>query len=90
MLDYQFLGLVAVVLALVSRGSLLPVVTVTLMIGLVTLACEAGTRAYRRRHPHRSPDAGPVRTPVPGARRPSDRELNRWMAAVERVLRSAD
>ena len=90
MLDYQFLGLVAVVLALVSHGSLLPVVAVTVTIGLVTLACEATTRWYRRRHPRRPSDTGPVRSPVSGARRPSQRELNRWMTAVERILHSAD
>ena len=90
MLDYQFLGLVAVVLALVSHRSLLPVVAVTVTIGLVTLACEAATRWYRRNHPRRPHDAGPVRAPVPGPRRPSQRELNRWMSAVERILHSPE
>ena len=51
MVDYQFLGMVAVILAVVTRGSLLPVVAVTGLIAVVTLAYEAGTRWYRRRHP---------------------------------------
>ena len=84
MLDYQFLGMVAVILAVVTRGSLLPVVVVTALIGLGTLAYEAGAQWLRRRHP---PTA---RQPGSGQPTPRDRELNRWMAAVERVLHSAD
>lgn len=79
MVDYQFLGMVAVVLAVVTRGSVLPVVVVTTFIGVLTLLYEAGARRYRRRHPR------PLGPPAP-----SDGELNRWMSAVERVLRSPD
>jgi hypothetical protein len=84
MLDYQFLGLVAVVMAVVTRGSVLPVVVVTAFIGLVTLAFEASAKLYRRHHPQ--PAAGSARAARPGG----DRELNRWMAAAERVLGSKD
>jgi hypothetical protein len=84
MLDYQFLGLVAVVMAIITRGSLLPVVAVTAFIGLVTLACEAATRWYRRHHPKAPVRLGRV-TPVA-----SSGQMNRWMAAVERILGSPD
>jgi hypothetical protein len=83
-LDYQFLGVVALVLAVVTRGSLVPVAVVTVVIGLVTLACEATAKWYRRRHPKppvRSRRGGPAA---------STRDMNRWMAAVERVLGSPD
>ena len=90
MLDYQFLGLVAVVLALVSRGSLLAVVTVTAVVGLVTLAGEVAAGWYRRRHPQpRRPSTRSGRQAV-AAPNPSDGDFQRWIAAVERVLRSAE
>ena len=81
MLDYQFLGLVAVVLAVVTRGALLPVAVVTAVIGLVTLACETTAKLYRRRHP--KPSLRPQRGAAAG-------EMNRWMSAVERILGSGD
>jgi len=83
-IDYQFLGMVAVALAVVTRGSLLPVLAVTGVIAVVTLAYEAGAGWHRRRH------ARPARRPAPGPTTPPDADLNRWMAAVERLLRSAD
>ena len=85
MIDYQFLGLVAVVLALVTRGSLLPVVAVTAVIALIMVAYEVGARWYRRHHPRR-----PASRPASGPGTPPGGELNRWMAAVERVLGSPD
>ena len=84
MLDYQFLGLVAVVLAIVTRGSLLPVAVVTAVIGLVTLVCDVTAKWYRRRHP--KPSVRPRR----GGAAASSGELNRWMSAVERILGSPD
>jgi hypothetical protein len=84
MVDYQFLGLVAVVLAVVTGGSLVPVVVVTGLIGLMVVVYEAGVRRYRRRHP--GPASRPGRRPAA----PPERDLNRWMAAVERVLGSHD
>jgi hypothetical protein len=92
MLDYQFLGLVAVVLAVVSRGSLLPVVTVTGVIGLLTLAGEVATRWYRRRHPQPRPGREERSAHKAGvaAPTPSDGNFQRWMAAAERVIRSAE
>ena len=92
MLDYQFLGMVAVVLAVVSRGSLPAVVTVTAVVGLLTLAGEVATRCYRRRHPQ--PRPGPeersARKAGVAAATPSDGDFHRWMAAAQRVIRSAD
>lgn len=84
MLDYQFLGLVAVVLAIVTRGSLLPVAVVILVIGVVSLACEAVARSRRRRHPK------PLARPRRGTPAASAGEMKRWMAAVERIIGSAD
>jgi hypothetical protein len=84
MVDYQFLGMVAVTLAVMTRGSLPTVAVVTGFVAAVTVAYEAGARWYRRRHP------GPVPRPAAGATTPSDGELSRWMAAVERVLGSPD
>jgi hypothetical protein len=84
MLDYQFLGMVALVLAVVTRGSVLPVVVVTAFIAFVTLAYEASAKRYRRRRPHPAGQSGADSAP------PSDGELNRWMAAVERLLRAPD
>lgn len=84
MLDYQFLGMVAVVLAVVTRGSVLPVVVVTAFIAFVTLAYEASAQRYRRRHSRPAGAAGA------DSSAPPDSDLNRWMTAVERVLRSPD
>jgi hypothetical protein len=81
MLDFQFLGLVALVLAVVTRGSFLPVAVVTIVIGLVTLACETTAKLYRRRHP--KPATRRQRGAAAG-------EMTRWMSAVERILGSAD
>ena len=86
MIDYQFLGLVAAVLAVVTRGRLLPVVMVTAVVGLAIAAGEWGARAYRRRHPQ----ASPRRARAMGASAPSNAELKRWMSAVERILDSTD
>jgi hypothetical protein len=80
MVDYQFLGMVAVVLAVVTRGSLLPVLAMTALVALAMLAYEAGLRRYRRRHTHPvTPDAAP-----------SDIDITRWMSVMDRVLRSKD
>ena len=82
MLDYQFLGLVAVVLAVLTRGSMLPVVVVTAFIGVVLLACELAAKWFRNRRLRPAGEAGAGSNP--------DGDLNRWMAAVERVLGSPD
>jgi hypothetical protein len=84
MLDYQFLGLVAVVIAIVTRGSVLPVVVVTIFSGVAILACDAAAKWHRRRHPKPPPRTSP------GASTASSGELKRWMTAVERILGSAD
>ena len=80
MVDYQFLGMVAVVLAVVTRGSLLPVLAMTALVALAMLAYEATLRRYRRRH------SEPV-TPDPDL---SDTEITRWMSVMDRVLGSKD
>ena len=84
MVDYQFLGMVAVILAVVTRGSLIPVVVVTAFIGLVMMACDTTAKWYRRRHPK-----SPVRHRRAAPAAPG-RDLNRWMTAVERILGSHD
>ena len=84
MVDYQIVGLVAVVAAVVSGGSLLAAVVVAGALALIAVAYQAGTRRYRRRHP------GPASRPGAGPAAPREAELNRWMAAVERVLSSHD
>jgi hypothetical protein len=81
MVDYQFLGMVAVVLAVVTRGSLLPVLAMTALIAVVMLAYEAGVRRYRRRQD------GPADSDAPP---PSDLELTRWMTVMDRMLRPND
>jgi hypothetical protein len=81
LLDYQFLGGVALVLAVVTRGSVLPVVVVTASIAALMYLCEAVARSYRRRHPA---------PPASGSPAPSDPELTRWMSAIDRVFRSVD
>jgi hypothetical protein len=81
LLDYQFLGAVAVVLAVVTRGSILPVVVVTAFIAALMFLYEAAARRYRRRHPA---------TPASDSPAPSDTELSGWMSAIDRVLRSTD
>ncbi|MEW6474017.1 MAG: hypothetical protein AB1679_17335 [Actinomycetota bacterium] len=84
MVDYQFLGMVAVVTAVVTRGSLLPVLALTALIAVVMVAYEAGARRYRRRHA-----GGPASSATPSPT-PTDTELTRWMTVVDRVLRSND
>ena len=82
MVDYQFLGMVAVVLAVVTRGSLLPVLLLTALIALVMAVYEAAARRYRGRHTQTVGSSG-----APAA---SDDEINRWVTVVDRVLRSPD
>ena len=84
MVDYQFLGMVAVVLAVVTRGSVLPVVAMTAFIALVMVAYEAVARRHHRRH---SRPAGPM---ADASSYRSDAELERWMTVVDRALRSPD
>ncbi|MCA1843877.1 MAG: hypothetical protein LC792_11980 [Actinobacteria bacterium] len=81
MFDYQFLGAVALVLAVVTRGSIVPVVVVTAFIAALMFLYEAAARRYRCRHPV---------TPASGSPAPSDTELTRWMSEIDRVLRSTD
>ena len=84
MVDYQFVGMVAVVLAVVTRGSVAPVLLLTAVVALAMLAYEACARRYRRRQ---TPGAG---RGVSGSPAPSDTELTRWMSVMDRVLRSND
>ena len=84
MIDYQFLAMVAVALAVVTRGAVLPVVLMTAVVALVMVAYGAGTRRYQRRHI--SP-TGPGADDTPA---PSDSELTRWLSVIDRVLHSKD
>ena len=81
-MDYQFLAMVAVGLAVVTR-EVLPVLLMTGVVALVMLAYEAGTRRYRRRI-----DFGG--SPADDLVAPSDTDLTRWMSVVDRTLRSHD
>ncbi len=83
LVDYQFLGMVAVGLAVVTRGKVLPVLLMTAVVALVMLAYEAGTRRHRRRMDFAG--SGPDNSPGP-----ADTELTRWMPVIDRVLRSND
>ena len=80
--DYQFLGMVAVALAVVTRR-VLPVLLMTAVIALVLLAYEATTRRYRRRI-----DFGG--SPADDLPAPSDADLTRWVSVIDRMLRSND
>jgi len=82
MFDYQFVGMVAVVLAILTRGALLPVVVVTAFVALVLLGCDLGARWWRGRRAR--PAAGET-APHPVV---PDADLGQWMAALERVLNS--
>lgn len=83
LVDYQFLGMVAVALALMTRGKVLPVVLTTAVVALGMLAYEGSTRRYRRRI-----DSAGSGDPSPSA--PSDIELTRWIPVIDRVLGSND
>jgi hypothetical protein len=83
LVDYQFLGMVAVALAVMTRGKVLPVLLMTAVVALVMLAYEAGIRRYRRRMD--SAGSGDDSAPAP-----SDIELTRWMSVMDRVLRPRD
>ena len=84
MVDYQFLGMVAVVLAIVTGGAVLPVLAITALIALATLAYEAGRRRFRARHDGEADAASTESAP------PSDSELTRWGPVVGRLLHSTD
>jgi hypothetical protein len=82
MVDYQFLGMAAVGLAVVTR-EVLPVLLMTAVIALVMLAYEAAARRYRRRI-----DFGG--SPADNLPAPSDTDLTRWMSVMDRMLRPND
>jgi hypothetical protein len=73
--DYQFVAMVAVVLAILTRGSLLAVAVVTAFVALVLLGCDLVLQ--RRRRPRPAPDL-------------PDADLSQWIAAIERVLSTKD
>lgn len=90
--DYQFVGAVAVVLFILTRGALLPTAVVTSFVAGVLLLCDAAGRWRHRRldaadltsaggDAHGDPNAEPV---------PADADLTRWMAAIERVMSTRD
>ena len=71
-------------MAVVTRGKLLPVLAMTALIALVTVAYEAGARRLRRRHD------GPAGSADAGSPALSDGELTRWMSVMDRVIRPND
>jgi hypothetical protein len=75
--------MVAVGLAVVTRGKVLPVLLMTAVVALVMLAYEIGTRRYRRRIDFGGSGADSLPAP-------SDTELTRWISVMDRVLRSND
>ena len=83
LVDYQFLGMVAVAMAVMTRGKVLPVLLMTAVVALVMLAYEAGARRYRHRVDFAGSDADSPPTP-------SDTELTRWLPVIDRMLRSND
>jgi hypothetical protein len=82
MVDYQFLAMVAVALAVMTR-EVLPVLLMTAVAALLMLACEAGARRYRRRIDFGGSSADDMAGP-------SDTDLTRWMSVMDRMLRSRD
>jgi hypothetical protein len=84
MVDYQFLGMVAIGLAVVTRGAVLPVVVMTAVVALVMVAYEAAARRYRRRR------ISVASSHFPESPTPSGTDLTRWMSVMDRVLRSRD
>ena len=82
LVDYQFLGMVAVGLAVVTR-ELLPALLMTAVVAMVMLAYETGTRCYRRRLDF----GGSAADTMPA---PSDTDITRWMSVMDRMLRSGD
>lgn len=81
MVDDQFLGTVALGLAVVTRGALQPVLAMTAMVVLVILGYETAARRWHGRHD--GPSGG-------RSSDPTDVELTRWMTVMDRVLRSRD
>jgi len=84
MVDYQFLGMVAVGVAIVTRGAVLPVLLMTAVVALVSLVYEAGARRLRRRQDGLDDPRAMESAP------PSDGELTRWSAVLDRLLHSSD
>jgi hypothetical protein len=78
MVDYQFLAMVAVGLAVVTR-EVLPALLMTAVVALVMLAYEAAIRRYRRRIDFGGASADDMAAP-------SDDELTRWMPVIDRML----
>ncbi len=83
LVDYQFLGMVAVGLAVATGGKVLAVLLMTAVVALVMLAYEAGVHRYRHRVDFADSDAD-------NPPNPSDTELTRWMPVIDRVLHSKD
>ena len=83
MVDYQFLGLAAVGFAVMTRGSVLPVLAMTALVAAVLVGYEAAIRRYQRRNTR--PAGIDAADP-----HPADPDLTRWIAVMDRVLKSKD
>jgi hypothetical protein len=82
LVDVQFLAMVAVALAVVTR-KMVPSLLMTAVVALIMLANETATRCYRRRIDSGAPGDD-------GTSAPSDIELTRWVSVIDRVLGSSD
>ena len=82
MVDYQFLAMVAVGLAVVTR-EVLPVLLMTAVVAAVMVGYESAVRRYRRRI-----DFGG--SPADNLAAPSDTDLTRWMSVIDRMLHPND
>jgi hypothetical protein len=82
LVDVQFVAMVAVGLAVVTR-KIMPSLLMTAVVALVMLAYETATRRYRRRIDSGGPGDDAVSAP-------SDIELTRWVSVMDRVLGSND
>jgi hypothetical protein len=83
LVDYQFLAMAAVGLAIVTR-EILSVLLMTAVIALLMVAYEAGARRYRRRIDFGGSSADDTVAPL------TDADLTGWMSVIDRTLRSHD
>ena len=84
LVDYQLLAMVAVAMAILTRGAVLPVLAMTAVVAIVSVGYEVGARRYRRRY------AGSTDSAATDSAPPTKAELTDWVKTVERLLHSPD